>query len=740
MRKLIFLLVFLLAVPCVFAGEMPEGYYTTANGKSDSILKSTLRQIIRAHTVLSYGSGEGSSWYCFYYSDRDTATGLCMDMYCDDWKPFTTPGAVVSGCNIEHSFAKSWWGGANNDAYKDCYHLNPSNITANSARSNYPLGVPTQDFKDPSTTGSLRIGKRYSEEYGTYHYVFEPKDEYKGDFARAYFYMATCYGDELTWRKNNPDVGSYYAMRSPTDNDAYLEFLDWEIDVLLAWHRQDPVSIKEINRADAVNNFQNNRNPFIDYPCLVEYIWGNRKGENVDFSRLMSSLDVAFLGCEDKSGCDCTITVPTLTLPQKNTEIELGNTTVDSKRSTTLTIKGELLTEDITLSISGVNAEYFTVSPTTVSAAQALEGYNVTVSYLPMQLGEHSAILTITSSEFTAVPVTLSGSCIFSALEATEITKNSFKANWTNAGVSDYTLNVFTQTMTGKEPTTFYSESFEAGQGDFTIDDKKIPEELSYIWKWDSQYGMKASAFLNQVAYESESWLISPEINLQNAVSAKLTFRHARRFGDLSHLSVKISDDNGINWTNLTIANWPDGSNWNFLASGDVILDAYIGKTVKIAFVYTSTTSGAATWEIKNFVVDGEKSALAKTLITGFPKLVSNVQNYVVTGLTPKTNYFYTVTPAGFEKSNEISVTTLAENETMIDYVETNSLVYYKAGDMLHVLNIEPETIVKVFDCTGRLVESRNHCASEEVFTLPKGVYLFKALNNGRTQSFKIVY
>ena len=59
---------------------------------------------------------------------------------------------------------------------------------------------------------------------------------------------------------------------------------------------------------------------------------------------------------------------------------------------------------------------------------------------------------------------------------------------------------------------------------------------------------------------------------------------------------------------------------------------------------------------------------------------------------------------------------------------------------MLHVLNIEPETIVKVFDCTGRLVESRNHCAFEEVFTLPKGVYLFKALNNGRTQSFKIVY
>lgn len=258
----------------LYAEEMPVGYYNTINGLSDSQLKTALSAVIRPHTAIEYGSGTNHTWEVFYYSDRDTTTGLCMDMYCDDWTTIASPGAVAAGCNIEHSFAKSWWGGSKNDAYKDCYHLNPSNATANSSRSNYPLGVPTQNLKD--NTGSLRVGKAtYNNET---FYVFEPKDEYKGDFARAYFYMATCYGEELTWRKDNKDVGSYYAMRNTTDSAAYLEFLDWEINILLQWHRQDPVSQKEISRADAVSNFQHNRNPFIDYPELAEYIWGNQKG------------------------------------------------------------------------------------------------------------------------------------------------------------------------------------------------------------------------------------------------------------------------------------------------------------------------------------------------------------------------------------------------------------------------------------------------------------------------------
>lgn len=275
-----FLPIFFLLIPLLIqAEEMPVGYYDAIDGKQDSLLKSTLGQIIRPHTAISYGSGAESTWGVFYYSDQDEE-GYCMDMYCDSWKKFTSVGAAVSGCNIEHSFAKSWWGGSKNDAYKDCYHLNPSNSTANSSRSNYPLGVPTKDLKDQSVTGSLKVGKATYE--GETFWVFEPKDEYKGDFARAYFYMATCYGDELTWRLDNKDVGSKYAMR----NDSYLEFRDWEIEVLITWHRQDPVSEKETKRMDAVSVFQHNRNPYIDYPELAEYIWGNKKGTAVNLSEL----------------------------------------------------------------------------------------------------------------------------------------------------------------------------------------------------------------------------------------------------------------------------------------------------------------------------------------------------------------------------------------------------------------------------------------------------------------------
>lgn len=274
-----FLLFFLLIPLLIQAEEMPVGYYDAIDGKQDSVLKSTLGQIIRPHTAIPYGSGADKTWGVFYYSDQDEE-GYCMDMYCDKWKKFTSVGAVVSGCNIEHSFAKSWWGGSKNDAYKDCYHLNPSNTTANSSRSNYPLGVPTKDLKDQSVIGSLKVGRATYE--GETFWVFEPKDEYKGDFARAYFYMATCYGDELTWRLDNKDVGSKYAMR----NDSYLEFRDWEIEVLITWHRQDPVSEKETKRMDAVSDFQHNRNPFIDYPDLAEYIWGNKKGTSVNLAEL----------------------------------------------------------------------------------------------------------------------------------------------------------------------------------------------------------------------------------------------------------------------------------------------------------------------------------------------------------------------------------------------------------------------------------------------------------------------
>ena len=305
-KTLLILISLVLSASFAIAEDMPEGYYDAVNGTKDGQLKGTLKTIIRDHTAIPYGD---DTWEVFYYSDQDE-NGYCMDMYCDDWKKFTSPGVAVSGCNIEHSFAKSWWGGAKNDAYKDCYHLNPSNSVANSARSNYPLGVPVKDIK---TSGSLKIGKIHHEALNVDFSVFEPKDEYKGDFARAYFYMATCYGKDINgnydaticsqyhgWRLDNSDVGSKFAMQ----NDNYLEFQPWEQEVLISWHRQDPVSVKEIKRADAVSNFQHNRNPFIDYPYLAEYIWGDHAGEEVNMAQLIASFEEGFVPGESNGWRD----------------------------------------------------------------------------------------------------------------------------------------------------------------------------------------------------------------------------------------------------------------------------------------------------------------------------------------------------------------------------------------------------------------------------------------------------
>ena len=301
MKKHFYLSVFLCLLSfSVFAESLTPGFYNSANGLKDGALKDALKTLIRDHTAITYGAGTGKTWEVFFYSDRNDE-GYMMDMYCDDWSYVSNPGDVASGCNIEHSFAKSWWGGTSNDAYKDCYHLNPSNSTANSARSNYPLGVPESNLKD--NTGSLKVGRMHHPTKDVDFWVFEPKDEYKGDFARAYFYMATCYGhwsngeidDVLShyngWRLDNSDVGSYFAMQ----NDNYLEFQPWEQEILIQWHRQDPVSEKEIKRMDAVSNFQHNRNPFIDYPYLAEFIWGEKAGEALDMSKLVASSDATFV-------------------------------------------------------------------------------------------------------------------------------------------------------------------------------------------------------------------------------------------------------------------------------------------------------------------------------------------------------------------------------------------------------------------------------------------------------------
>jgi len=155
--------------------------------------------------------------------------------------------------------------------------------------------------------------------------------------------------------------------------------------------------------------------------------------------------------------------------------------------------------------------------------------------------------------------------------------------------------------------TTIFSETFASGQGEFTIQDVTLPEELTYVWNHDANYScMKASAYVGQ-AYAAESWLVSPAIALTNA--ATLKFDQAVNYASPQGvLAVMIStnydgDVQAATWTELNLSQWPAGDNWTFINSTADLSD-YAGQTVTIAFKYTSSTSASATWEVKNFVVE----------------------------------------------------------------------------------------------------------------------------------------
>ncbi len=255
---------FLFALQIQVFGQIPVGYYNPIDGKQNRELKTSLHKILKEHTTLSYSN----LWYYFRTTDlRPDGSGVVWDMYSDIdryYEPQTNSNRSVSGMNKEHSMPRSWWNNDGLPAYSDLNHLFPSDAKANGAKSNYILGVTGNSLS--FNNGVSKVGTNVYPG-GPSQRAFEPADEYKGDFARTYMYMVTCYEDYASlWRSD-----ALYMLKKET----YPVFQDWAKNMLLEWHRNDPVDEKEKVRNEEVFRYQNNRNPFIDYPQLVDYIWGD---------------------------------------------------------------------------------------------------------------------------------------------------------------------------------------------------------------------------------------------------------------------------------------------------------------------------------------------------------------------------------------------------------------------------------------------------------------------------------
>jgi len=246
----------------ISVAQIPAGYYNGTSGLQGNSLKAELQHIIRGHNKRSYNQ----LWTDFQTTDVKS-NGKVWDMYSD--VPSGTPSYEFTfssdqcgnytgegSCyNREHSLPKSWWGGAQDTMYSDLFHLVPTDGYVNSKRSNHPFGeVGSATWT--STNGCMVGTSNYPGYSGT---VFEPIDDYKGDFARNYFYMATRYMSKFSSWNSDMIAGN--------------DFSTWALNMLIDWHNNDPVSQKELDRNDDIYGIQGNRNPFIDHPEWVADIW-----------------------------------------------------------------------------------------------------------------------------------------------------------------------------------------------------------------------------------------------------------------------------------------------------------------------------------------------------------------------------------------------------------------------------------------------------------------------------------
>ena len=284
------------------AASLPA-YYEDLQGKSGKSLFDAVQKV----TKLGYSSlGYDGLWGAYKKTDiRDN--GKIWDMYSDcSWTVGSDQcGSYGNECdcyNREHSIPKSWFGGSKSGPGCDIFQVVPTDGYVNNRRSNYAFGeVSSASYtydgaklgsaKSITITGGNTIAGNTGTSVSCSGTVFEPRDEYKGDFARGYF------GTMIKW------AGDYQAftsddggkMFSSNYNTGSFGLTKYGVALLMKWHRQDPISQKEIDRNNGIQETQGNRNPFIDYPYLAEYIWGEKAGETLNLADLITAYDSRFV-------------------------------------------------------------------------------------------------------------------------------------------------------------------------------------------------------------------------------------------------------------------------------------------------------------------------------------------------------------------------------------------------------------------------------------------------------------
>ena len=597
-------------------------YYAKAKGKKGSALKTAMCGIIYNRTEKSYDY----LWTAFQTTDVRPSGGANAGKIWDMYSNITNYTPVTSGStyskegdcyNREHSWPQSWFG-SNAPMNTDLHHIYPTDGFVNSKRANYPFGEVANPTYS-SANGFSKLGPcSYTGYTGT---VFEPADEYKGDFARTYFYMVTCYEEKLhDWYTNysNTDVDNVI------DGSTYPALQTWQLQMLMKWSKNDPISEKEIARNKAVYAIQKNRNPFIDFPGLEEYIWGTMT--NTTFSN------------------DNYVT------PSGKENV----TMVFSPTSATATI-GEDFTEPVltinpaglTVAYSSSNTDVATVNTSTGEVSLIAAGTTtVTATFAgndSYNSGSASYILTVSESASVTVPT----------LAVSNVTENSADASWDACtGVTSYTLQLASddQFTTGSTATTILSEDFT---GVTTTETAAISNFNSCFkasgWNGENVYPNSGCVRLGKSSGAGS--LQTPALSASGTVT--VTWKAYQWSGDETSIYVGVSEDSGTSFVEkeVTLTDNLTSYSKSFTITGSSVIVRWRSSANSKQRFYLDDIAISSNGS-------GTGSIIAEETVSG--------TNYTFTGLEPETTYYARVKGNG-EWSNVVTFTTEAETISKTD-------------------------------------------------------------------------
>lgn len=669
-RNCLLLVVLTCLFPFSVFAEIPAGYYDAAVGKSGEDLQKSLSAIINNATDVGYDG----LWNLYKTTDR-RSDGKVWDMYSDVTNyTFGTDQCGTYGVegdcyNREHSVPKSWFN-ERSPMKSDAWHVYPIDGKINGMRSNNPFGEVGSGASSSKNEFS-KWGKCVTPGYsGT---VFEPNDEYKGDFARTYFYFATRYKGVAT-------SGQGALVFTST----YPYITGWQLDMLLRWHKKDPVSPKELDRNEAVyDSRQGNRNPFIDYPELVDLIFGDNR--NIPFM---------------PDGGDA----PYIEAPRNGSTVDMGIASVNSSSPVTvqLSVRGRNIESAVSVEVGGNDSECFSVNRRELTADEVNNGTTVELAYRSSVVGSHEAVLEISGGGLKSpIIVNLKGQAIddFVALPAKDITENSFVAAWTpKSEATDYELNVWYDDYSSSAP--------EKDILDVTFSSK--PDSWTY-----EGYTAVESGKLRLGSGKDDGIAISPVVDL-SADDVSITVEASPyRTTDNSVLYILV-DDEPVDEISL-----PEGTVTKTIPfkggskSSKIKFRAEKGHRVYLHSVKVKSGGG-----------------FTMVALDGYPRRVGDVNEYKVSDLTPAVQYHYTVTPYVGEVaqsvSNTISVSTWS---AAVDDMEADRVLIFTSGNVLHILNAPMNAVASWYTMDGRLCGSRILHSEEVEWELPEGIYIVRVVS-----------